>query len=82
MNFTKYVRSVCALLKDVNIKVQEVGMDTIMEMYTLEGERIHEEVCKCNIPAAKLKLLKRNFEAVDSGRWSRSRVRSCEDRKS
>ena len=51
-------------------------MNSLVPMYMLEGEEIRKEVSKCEISAAKLNQLKNNFDAVDSGKWSMSMVRS------
>ena len=75
VNCTKYVKSITALLQHVDRKVQEVAMDSLVQMYTLEGEKIYKAVSTCEISAAKLKQLKNNFDAVDSGKWSTSMVR-------
>ena len=56
--------------------MQEIAMEALVEMYILEPEHICKEISKCVIFAAKLKQLKNNFDAVDSGTWPRSRVRS------
>ena len=52
-------------------------MDSLVQMYMLEGDKIHKEVSKYEISATKLKQLKNNFDAVDSGKLSSmSMVRS------
>ena len=56
--------------------MKKIATDTLIEIYALEGEQVLKEVCRYEIPASKLKRLKNSFDAVDSGTWSRSRVRS------
>ena len=56
--------------------MQKIAMNTLIEIYALEGDQVLKEVCRYEIPASKLKRLKNSFDAIDSGTWSRSRVRS------
>lgn len=74
-NSLQYVQPISTMLKDLDLRVQKIAMDSLVELYSIHGQALCNELSKFKIPASKRILLKRSFEEVDRIKILESKVR-------
>ena len=57
---------------DSNSKVRKASVCGLVDMYSMAGQQLRDELAQCDIPAAKLKMLTDKFNSADSSRHSRN----------
>ena len=70
VRFIKHIQQICLLLRDKDSRIQELGLNALVEIYQEIREDLLQVLPKCNMSAQKRIQLEASFKMADAKKWS------------
>jgi len=86
IRFNKHVQQICKLFKDKDSRLQELGLNALVEIYQEIGKDLMLVLPKCNLSQHKQIQLEISFKLANENKWSgylepvsRQKIGQCKD---